>query len=723
MELRSNIRLLNYTRKFLLNDTDGILPYAVQPQKPDAPGAAPAPLPRCTPQEAGVPAGALDTLLRALAGPAGGTHTCLVLRCGKVVCEAEYAPYSLRRWHVTHSMCKSVTGTAIGMLIDEGLLSPDEHICDIFPEKCSLLTSRRMRAVTVRHLLCMRSGVGFREAGVVLESDWIKAFLDADVLFEPGEAFDYNSLNSYMLSAIVQKKTGLGLTEYLRPRLFEPLGFGDIAWETCPQGIAKGGWGLYVYLEDLAKLGQLYLQKGVWTGPDGVSRRLVSEQWITTATTPYSVTEKGEEYGFQLWPYTPEGVYLFNGMFGQYVVVAPSRQLIVAVNAGAGNLFVLSEAFTAIARFVRAVGDVPAALPGGSSSALSGSSFPAPLPGGSPAASRGSAAAVSSGGAAATLPNSAPAALPDPDAEARLRFTLSHLRFGEPVPPCPAPERRSWIQRMRQALFSQQTGPAPKPTPSPIPNAVRGALEKSYPLESNRASMVPTIAACMEDWYSGGVERVAFELSGDSLTLLWHESGTVHRVPIGFDGANGAACQSENVRGADGSGKPDGPVKANGSAGASGARLAASAGGSAGVTDNAGVSGRTGAPDSPSAAAECILDFGGNRFCVGTLGRFTTDEDDNPVLKLTVCFLESTCTRLIKFVFLPDGTLTVKLNESPALQTAMDSVRETMKANPQGAELFKDMGYLQYLIRRACAPELHSTAEPPPETAAQPKDM
>lgn len=628
MELRSNIKLLNYTRKFLLNDTDGILPYAVRPQKPDALGKAPVPLPRCTPHEAGVPAGALDTLLRALSGAPGGTHTCLVLRYGKVLCEAEYAPYSLRRWHVTHSMCKSVTGTAAGMLIDEGLLSPDEHICDIFPEKCSLLTGRRMRAVTVRHLLSMRSGVGFREAGAVLESDWVKAFLDADVLFEPGETFDYNSMNSYMLSAVLQKKTGVGLMEYLRPRLFEPLGFGDIAWETCPQGIAKGGWGMYLYLEDLAKLGQLYLQKGVWTGADGAQRRLLSEQWIAAATSPYSVTEKGEEYGFQLWPYTPEGVFLFNGMFGQYVVIAPARQLIVAVNAGAGNLFVLSEAFTAISRFVRAVGDASAALPG-SPSAASRGAFPAPLS--------------------------------DSDAGARLRFTLSHLRFAQPVPPYPAPERLSPLQRLRRALAPKRLQAATEPAPSSIPEAVRGALEKSYPLEANRASMVPTIAACMEDWYSGGVERVAFEPRGGGLTLLWTESGTVHRVPIGFD--------------------------------------------------------------APGAAAECVLDFGGNRFCVGTVGRFTSDEDDNPVLKLTVCFLESTCTRLIKFVFLPDGSLTVKLNESPALQTAMDSVRETMKAGAPGAELFKDMGYLQYLIRRACAPELHSAPEPPPEAPAQPKGL
>lgn len=591
MELRSNIKLLNYTRKFLLNDTDDILPYDIRPQKPSAAGKTPRPLPRVAPGDEGVPCGALDALLRGLSGAAGGTHTCLVLRRGRVVCEAEYAPYSIRRWHVTHSMCKSVTGAAIGMLIGEGLLSVDDHICDIFPEKCSLLTSRRMRAVTVRHLLSMRSGVSFRETGSVLESDWVKAFLDADVLFEPGEAFDYNSMNSYMLSAIVRKKTGEGLADYLRPRLFEPLGFGDVAWETCPQGIAKGGWGMYVYLEDLAKLGQLYLQKGLWTDGDGAPRRLLSEEWIAASTTPYSTTEKGEEYGYQLWPHSADGVYLFNGMFGQYVVVAPAQELVVAVNAGAANLFVLSESFAAITRFVHAVAEAP----------------------GGPDA---------------------------PDAEARLAFTLAHLRFAEPVPPMPEPVRTPWYARLRGLLSAKKTPDAP----SLIPDAVRGALAREYPLHANRAGLVPTIVACMEDWYTKGVERVAFEQSGGGLTLLWRESGVLHRVPVGLDGE----------------------------------------------------------------ARECVLDFGGNLFVVGTTGRFTTDEDDNPVLKLTLCFLESSSSRLVKLIFLPDGTLTVKLDESPALLTAMESLRETMKAASPGMEVFKDLDYLQYLASRACTPVLHA---------------
>ena len=355
MELRSNIKMLNYARKYLLNDTDNILPFPVRPQKPPRTGRLPTLLPRSAPRDEGVPAAALDTLYRSLSGAECGTHACIVLRHGRVVSEGWYAPYSSRYWHVTHSMCKSVTGTAIGMLADEGRLSLDEHVCEIFPEKCGLLTSRRMRAVTVRHLVTMTSGVAFKEAGAVLEGDWVKGFLDADVLFEPGSAFDYNSMNSYMLSAIVKRKTGLGLSAYLRPRLFEPLGFGDVAWETCPQGIEKGGWGMYVYLEDIAKLGQLYLQKGKWTGADGKEQRLLSAAWVEAAIKPDTVHENGEEYGYQLWPHSADHTYMFNGMFGQYVVVAPDLDLVLAVNAGAGNLFTRSRSYTAVREFLKAV--------------------------------------------------------------------------------------------------------------------------------------------------------------------------------------------------------------------------------------------------------------------------------------------------------------------------------------------------------------------------------
>ena len=132
MELRSNIKMLNYARKYLLNDTDNILPFPVRPQKPPRTGRLPTLLPRSAPRDEGVPAAALDTLYRSLSGAECGTHACIVLRHGRVVSEGWYAPYSSRYWHVTHSMCKSVTGTAIGMLADEGRLSLDEHVCEIF---------------------------------------------------------------------------------------------------------------------------------------------------------------------------------------------------------------------------------------------------------------------------------------------------------------------------------------------------------------------------------------------------------------------------------------------------------------------------------------------------------------------------------------------------------------------------------------------------------------
>ena len=599
MELRSNIKMLNYARKYLLNDTDNILPFPVRPQKPPRTGRLPTLLPRSAPRDEGVPAAALDTLYRSLSGAECGTHACIVLRHGRVVSEGWYAPYSSRYWHVAHSMCKSVTGTAIGMLADEGRLSLDEHVCEIFPEKCGLLTSRRMRAVTVRHLVTMTSGVAFKEAGAVLEGDWVKGFLDADVLFEPGSAFDYNSMNSYMLSAIVKRKTGLGLSAYLRPRLFEPLGFGDVAWETCPQGIEKGGWGMYVYLEDIAKLGQLYLQKGKWTGADGKEQRLLSAAWVEAAVKPDTVHENGEEYGYQLWPHSADHTYMFNGMFGQYVVVAPDLDLVLAVNAGAGNLFTRSRSYTAVREFLKAVARAPAPLPA------------------------------------------------DPSADARLAFTAAHLRFGEAVPEPPVPVRHPWYARVRNALFP----PAAPSAPSPIPDSVRPALAQTYRLEENRAGLLPAILGCMEDWYTKGSEKAAFRVGDNTLSLLWTEGGVEYCIPVGFENA-----------------------------------------------------------------LEYELDLGGNRFAVGVTGRFTANEDDEPVLKVTLCFLESSSSRLLKFVFRPDGGLTVKFDEAPGLLVAMRSLQGTMKSQSQGLDLFKDIDYLHYLIHRVCSPVVHSV--PPEELPA-----
>lgn len=478
MDLRANMKALHYLTKLLRQDTAGLLPFPVQVQKPWPAGRPPRPLPRVAPGQAGVPAALLDSLLRALDAPGAGTHGCIVARGGKVVCQAYWAPYTASHWHVTHSMCKSVTGTAIGMLADEGQLALDERLCDIFPEQCGLLTGRRTRALTVEHLLTMQSGVNFRETGAVLESDWVKGFFEADVLFEPGSQFDYNSMNSYMLSAILQRRTGQTLMEYLTPRLFEPLGFGDVAWERCPKGINKGGWGMYVHLEDMVKLGMLYLAGGVWEG-----RRLLSESWVQAATAPRARSAQGEEYGYQLWPRTADGVYMFNGMFGQYVVMAPDLDLVVAVNAGAGHLFTRSKSYAAVRAFL-------SALRAGEAG---------PWPAG--------------------------------EGEKRLAFTLESLRFGRPAPAYAPPARAGLWARLRAALL-RWLAPAQQPGEEQL--AAEALAGRAWEIEKNDKGLLPVVLSIMNDWYTKGVERVSFRRQADGLWMDWAESGAVQAVPLGF---------------------------------------------------------------------------------------------------------------------------------------------------------------------------------------------
>ncbi len=366
MELKSNLQALRYVRKMLAGEYDGILPFSVRVQKPVPKGGAGVPLPRSAPGREGVPEALLTRFLREADAARGcRIQTCLVVRHGRVILDASWAPYSTARWHVTHSLCKSFTGTAIGLLAQEGALSLDETVCDIFPDQCSLLTGRRMRAVTVRHLLTMTSGVNFKEAGAVCSANWARSFLESSVLFEPGERFDYNSMNSYMLAAIVRRRAGQGLTDYLRPRLFEPLGFGPVAWQKSPQGTDKGGWGMYVRLEDAAKLGLLYLHDGVWRTQRGPVR-ILDKAWTDAARAPHAVSRSGEEYGYQMWPDTKAGVCMFNGMFGQYVILAPDLDLVVAINAGADHLFTRGALYTAALRLIQALraGEKPLAVPG-----------------------------------------------------------------------------------------------------------------------------------------------------------------------------------------------------------------------------------------------------------------------------------------------------------------------------------------------------------------------
>ena len=286
-----------------------------------------------TPESQGISSEYLAKMIRELAdSKLTDMHHLMILRHGKKICECDFSPYQSGIWHVTYSMCKSITGMAIGFLEAEGKVSLDEDIHRIFEGHVGLLQKILRPEITVEDLLTMQSGVDFNEMGAISGNDWVSGFLDAPVRGTPGTTFEYNSMNSYMLSAIVTERTGMSMMEYLTPRLWEPLGIKHIFWESCPAGITKGGWGLFLCPEDAAKLGQLYLQDGIWEG-----KRVLPEGWVERSTAVHSMPDErmGKYgYGYQIWMEERPGSYAFNGMLGQIVLVLPDLEMVLVTNAG-----------------------------------------------------------------------------------------------------------------------------------------------------------------------------------------------------------------------------------------------------------------------------------------------------------------------------------------------------------------------------------------------------
>ncbi len=340
MDLTIQMRSVEMLVKFLKHDVANISPYGYKLQKERFLGSAPSvPLPRSIPEEQGMHSAALERFFADIGGEADSlaVHGALVMRHGRVIAQGFFAPYRADVPHMLYSMSKSVTGIAIGMAVDEGFLSVDERLIDIFPEYTGGAQAKILRAHTVWHLLTMSSGSRFNEVGSVLDEKWEKMFMESIPKFEAGSAFEYNSMNSYMLAAILRRRTGMTLTEFLAPRLYKPLGIACHEWEKCPQGMEKGGWGLALTLEDSAKLGQLYLNKGVWEG-----KRILSEKWCNDALRVQIKTPGGElkhGYGYQVWMADREGSFQFNGAFGQYVIGMPKHDALVAVFSGSANLF------------------------------------------------------------------------------------------------------------------------------------------------------------------------------------------------------------------------------------------------------------------------------------------------------------------------------------------------------------------------------------------------
>ncbi|MDO5112183.1 MAG: serine hydrolase [Clostridia bacterium] len=339
MDINLQMRSVDLMVKFLKHDLKDVPSYGYALQKqPALPAPVLEPLPRSTPERMGMSSAAMERLFRELsAQPASlGLHACMVLRHGHVIAEGYWSPYKADVPNMLFSMSKSVVGTAVGIAIDEGVLTLDERVVDVFSDIVTPAMQKQHKTLTVRHLLTMSSGNRFNEVGSVLDDSWLRMFLESVPKFEPGSAFEYNSLNTYVLAAILRRKTGLTLTEYLAPRLYAPLGITRYDWEVCPQSVEKGGWGLSLTLEDCAKLGQLYLNKGEWKG-----KRIVSREWVEMATAKQIETPNGESkdgYGFQIWM-NGRDAYQFNGAFGQYVIVLPALDAVVTIFSGSPQLF------------------------------------------------------------------------------------------------------------------------------------------------------------------------------------------------------------------------------------------------------------------------------------------------------------------------------------------------------------------------------------------------
>ena len=329
--------------------TEPFLPAAAE--KPAIPaGEVCQPFPRTSPESQGISSRHIRSFLEELRGdPALYTHEVMILRNGQVLCEAAYGGQDLRTAKYAFSACKSVTSLAVGLLIDDGAVSTGDEVAAFFEEPGSAALRRRLRGLTVEDLLTMRSGIPFTEAETLTEPDWVRRFLSAAPRSEPGTEFSYNSLNSYMLAAIVCRKTGKSLTGFLGERLFTPMGISGFHWEVCPGGIEKGGWGLYIKPEDLAKLGQLVMNGGVWQG-----QRLLSQAYIDAATAVHAQVPEGLgdfDYGYQIWVGRHENAFLFNGMLGQNLLGFKDSGIIVLSHAGADTDFQTSRYFEIVSRY------------------------------------------------------------------------------------------------------------------------------------------------------------------------------------------------------------------------------------------------------------------------------------------------------------------------------------------------------------------------------------
>ena len=571
------------------------------PQKPDFPFDAvyEQAFVRATPENQGISSDLFTALLRELdASKDTEMHHFMALRHGKVICECNFAPYPKGMWHITHSMCKSITGMAIGMLIEEEKLKLDENIYDIFPDHINAFSKIFRPVITVENLLTMTSGVTFNESGIVSGNDWLGSFLNASVNGKPGTEFQYNSLNTYVLSAIVTKRTGETLTEYLTPRLFGPLGITKYYWETCPKGITKGGWGLFLCAEDMAKLGQLYLQRGKWNG-----QQLVSEYWIEISTARHLKTQNDTYgYGYQLWMEQRPGSFEYNGMLGQNVIIYPDMDMVLVTNAGNKEMFQDCIMLNIIRKY-----------------------FPV---------------------------NYHPAdVLPEnPLSYGLLKRLCGELENGENNNRSTSLRggwKRNVVSRRNHSdkKYSSRISAAVN-RPSDHHSFMRIVSGRTYVMEQQNIGIAPLFVQVFHNNMTDGISEISFTYDAGNFYVSFTEGEVIHKLPVGF--------------------------------------------------------GR---------AADGCVDLHGEHYLVATLGEFARDENDIPVLKLEITFIEECVKRKAHIFFHEDDEIEIRWNETPGkkmILAGLSSITEELSGNFLYNSLLGDNNITTELLHRL----MEQTIEP-----------
>ena len=608
LDLASQMKYLNYIRKLLLSDFTNIVPESFQLSKAAfqyMPNEQP--LKRSTPQEQDIDIKTIFDFTQRLQNSLTlNSHAFMVMKKGKVVAEAAFSPYNLTTWHVTHSMCKTITGMAVGLAISENYFTLDDKVCHLLSAQAPLIRSSRLKNLSVRHLLTMTSGVNFREFGLAISNNWSKLFLRSDFKFDPGTVFDYNSMDSYILACIIKETTGLGLVDFLTPRLFAPLGISNIYWSKSQEGVECGGWGLYITIEDMAKLGQLILQNGQWTFA-GKATQILPRSWVEEMKVIRQI-DNGRNYGYHIWVGPENRYYCFTGLFGQVIYINPQYDMVVVITAGNTNVLGDDELLDIIHATL-----CPQQLMLLSENNDNSNFSQAQLD----------------------------------ELFAKLTYQNHQLLISNVESTLTLLEKIiSWWRRL---FFKEQMENDETNLLESIPANLMLLVNRNYKFPSNSISVMPLIIQAMSANYTQGISKLSLYEKDYDLWLGWEERDEKFELAIGLF--------------------------------------------------------------SPKAT---ILNFADEIHQVSCYGIVKYDEDDNIVLKINICFLETSSTRKINICYnVIANTVVFTFFEDPDMNVFFRRLMAQLNVqdNKALAVIMNDPKYLNFLLQQLASPKIEVEPE------------